>query len=71
VGSGPFTGYTTDDNPDYFRDGSKIGEFNYTVPTFTYCQGEGSCWWGNSVDPVDARIVQADCIEPFTAQPRR
>ena len=125
-----FTGYTTDDNPNYFRDGSRIGEYNYTVPSFTYCQGEGSCWfalttynsgwgrssgtrqtysfeldvagflnlsdwatyasitsqnwwyqssgcgspnerilWGNSVDPGVARIVQADCIDPYTAQP--
>jgi hypothetical protein len=70
-----FEGYTTNDNPDYWKSGSKIGYVNYQVPSFTYCQGCGSpnerILWGNSVDPGVARVVQADCINPDTAQPRR
>jgi hypothetical protein len=27
--------------------------------------------WGNSVDTTVARVIQADCIDPYTAQPRR
>jgi hypothetical protein len=127
-----FAGSTTNDNPDYWKSGTKIGYVNYQVPSFTYCQGAGSCWfaltsnnsgwgrdsgtrqtysfqldvagflnvqdwatygsitsqnwwyqssgcgspderilWGNSVDTTVARVIQADCIDPYTAQPRR
>ena len=40
-----FEGYVTNDNPDYWKDGSKIGYVNYHVPQFTYCGGPGTCWF--------------------------
>jgi hypothetical protein len=124
-----FEGDVTNDNPDYWKDGSKIGYVNYHVPPFTYCGGPGTCWfqltannsgwgrssgtrqtyqfelggagfinvtdwatygsitrqqwwshpgcgspeeellWGYNTDPSMATIVQADCLDPNTANP--
>jgi hypothetical protein len=40
-----FQGYVTNDNPDYWKSGTKIGYVNYHVPAFTYCHGPGTCWF--------------------------
>jgi hypothetical protein len=40
-----FEGSVTDNNPNTWKDGSTIGVVKYTVPPFTYCGGQGTCWF--------------------------